>query len=508
MSLATAASWAPTKKGRSKRIEFRVGIHQGDVIIEGGDIFGDGVNVAARLEGFAEPGGICVSGRVQEDAEGKLEITFETAGEQQLKNIARPIRLYRVRLSGAAPSSRPALPLPDKPSIAVLPFQNMSGDPEQDYFADGIVEEIITALSRSKQLFVIARNSTFTYKGRAVDVKQVGRELGVRYVVEGSVRKVGSRVRITAQFIDATTAAHIWAERYDRELTDLFVVQDDITSAVASAVGPALAHAERQRVIRKPPDSLDAWEAYHRGMWHWVQLKVEENTAAKAFFQRAIDLDPNFGGGYCGLASCYLFEGWLYFTLSFPECVRLARPLAQRAIALDDADAMAHLALAWAFCMSGDTTGWRAEAERAVELDPNNAWVMSILACYYVWHGTATDALGLLDKTMRASPHDPMMGWWMSWVIIIKYRARDYEGALKASDRLIRFRPEMPMPYRWRAAALAQLGELDEASKALQQAIAISPTSFYGNVRQRHAYMSPETYLHMLEGLRKAGLPE
>ncbi len=243
-------------------------------------------------------------------------------------------------------------------------------------------------------------------------------------------------------------------------------------------------------------------------MWHWVQAKVEENTAAKASFQRAIDLDPNFGGGYCGLALCYLFEGSLYITLSFPECVRLARPLAQRAIELDDADAMAHFTLAWVFALSGDTSGWRAEAERAVELDPNNAWVKSGLASYHVFHGTATDALRLLDKTMRASPHDPLMGGWMLWIIISKYREHDYEGTLKASDRLIRFRPEMPMPYRWRAAALAQLGELDEASKALQQAIAISPTNFYGVVRQRQPHISPETYLHMLEGLRKAGLPE
>src|SRR5262245_5694130 len=219
-----------------RRIEFRVGINVGDIIIDGNDIFGDGVNVAARLEGIAEPGGICVSGRVQEDAEGKLELAFEDAGEQQLKNIARPVRVYRVRLSGAAPTSRPALPLPDKPSIAVLPFQNMSGDTEQDYFADGIVEDIITALSRFKQLFVIARNSSFTYKGKAVDVKQVGRELGVRYVLEGSVRKATNRVRITGQLVDVASGAHLWADRFDGALDDIFDLQDRLTTSVEGAI--------------------------------------------------------------------------------------------------------------------------------------------------------------------------------------------------------------------------------------------------------------------------------
>src|SRR5262249_21573460 len=223
---------------QDKRIEFRVGIHQGDVILEAGDIFGDGVNVAARLEGVAEPGGICVSGRVQEDAEGKLEITFENAGEQQLKNIDRPVRVYRVRSSGAATGPRPALPLPDKPSIAVLPFQNMSGDPAQEYFADGIVEEITTALSRFRQLFVIARNSSFAYKGHAVDVKQVGRDLGVRFVLEGSVRKAGNRVRITGQLVDALTGAHLWADRFDGGLEDIFELQDSVTASVVGAIAP------------------------------------------------------------------------------------------------------------------------------------------------------------------------------------------------------------------------------------------------------------------------------
>ena len=234
------------------RIEFRVGIHMGDIVVEDGDIFGDGVNIAARLEGLAEPGGICVSARVQEEVAGKLDIAFDDIGEPELKNIARPVRVYRVAARRVAPPSAPpaALPLPDKPSVAVLPFTNMSGDPEQEFFADGIAEDVITALSRYPSLFVIARNSCFTYKGRVVDVKQIGRELGVRYVLEGGLRKAGNRIRVTAQLVEAETGKHVWAERYDRELADIFAVQDEIAEAVTVSVAPAVAHAERQRAVR------------------------------------------------------------------------------------------------------------------------------------------------------------------------------------------------------------------------------------------------------------------
>jgi TolB-like protein len=287
-----------TEVAQDKRIEFRVGIHQGDVIIEGEDIFGDGVNVAARLEGIAEPGGICVSSRVQEDAEGRLEVSFENAGEQQLKNIARPVRVYRVRLSSVAPSSRPALPLPDKPSIAVLPFQNMSGDPEQDYFADGIVEEIITALSRFRQLFVIARNSSFTYKGRSVDVKQVGRELGVRYVLEGSVRKAGNRVRITGQLIDASSGGHLWADRFDGDLEDIFDLQDKITGSVVGAIAPKIEQSEIERAKRKPTGDLVAYDYYLRAIASLYPWTRESNDEALRLFYRAVELDPDFASAY------------------------------------------------------------------------------------------------------------------------------------------------------------------------------------------------------------------
>jgi TolB-like protein len=276
-----------TEVPHDKRIELRVGIHQGDVIIEGDDIFGDGVNVAARLESIAEPGGICVSSRVQEDAEGKLKIAFANAGEQQLKNIARPVRVYRVRLGGATEGQRPALPLPAKPSIAVLPFQNMSGDPEQDYFADGIVEDIITALSHFRQLFVIARNSTFTYKGRAVHVKQVSHELGVRYVLEGSVRKAANRVRITGQLIDATTGVHLWADRFDGALENVFDLQDQMTASIVGAIAPKLEQVEIERARRKPTESLDAYDYYLRGT---ATLEQANSNADKELSNQALRL--------------------------------------------------------------------------------------------------------------------------------------------------------------------------------------------------------------------------
>jgi adenylate cyclase len=274
-----------------RRIEFRIGINMGDIVVEDGDIFGDGVNVAARLEGLAEPGGICVSARVQEDAAGKLDLAFEDLGEQALKNIARPVHVYRVSTAPtAAAVTSSALSLPDKPSIAVLPFDNMSGDPEQEYFADGMVEEIITALSKVRWFFVIARNSTFTYRGRAVDVKQVGRELGVRYVLEGSVRKTGNRLRVTAQLVEAANGNHVWADRYDRELADIFAVQDEITERVVAAIEPELYAAEHVRSQRKPPQSLDAWECVVRALSFMCQGADAEDPEAEALCRRAIAL--------------------------------------------------------------------------------------------------------------------------------------------------------------------------------------------------------------------------
>ncbi len=342
---------------QEKRIEFRVGVNLGDVMIEGRDLYGDGVNIAARLEALAEPGGICISRTVLSHARDKVSFDVEDAGEQTLKNIARPVHVYRIIDPSQRPATRkpevPALALPDKPSVAVLPFTNMSGDPEQE-----------TALSHYPSLFVIARNSSFTYKGRAVDVKQVGRELGVRYVLEGSVRKAGNRIRVTAQLIEAGTSNHVWAERYDRDLADIFAVQDELTEALTTALAPAIADAELRRAMRKPPESLDAWAAYQRGLWHLSKATPDDDATAESFFKQAIDLDPTFAGGYSALALYQLQAAAIYQKLDLPSAQRSAEALARRAVALDGADAESRSSLGWALQARGDKSGHRAWPQR------------------------------------------------------------------------------------------------------------------------------------------------
>jgi len=366
-----------------KRIEFRVGINLGDIIIDGDDIYGDGVNIAARLEGLAEPDGLCVSRKVRDEVRDKLDLAFEDMGEQQVKNITRPVRVFRIvaRSTGQPTASpKPALALPDKPSIAVLPFQNMSGDSEQEYFADGVVDEIITALSHIRWLFVIARNSSFTYKGRAVDVKQVGRELGVRYVLEGSVRKAPNRVRITGQLVDAATGAHLWAGRFDGALEDIFDLQDRVTASVVGAIGPKLEEAEIARAKRKPTESLDAYDHYLRGLESIYQVTRESTDDALRLFYRAIELDPCFAPAYALTTWCYVqrkVNGWI--TNRAHEVAETAR-LARRAMTLgkDDAVACCYAGAGLAYVVHDLDTG-RAFIDRALVLNPNLAvaWLLS-----------------------------------------------------------------------------------------------------------------------------------
>jgi adenylate cyclase len=492
-----------------QRIQFRIGINLGDIIKDGRDIHGDGVNIAARLEALAEPGGICVNRVVRDQVRDKLDFAFEDAGEQRVKNIARPLRVYRIRPGRSAGdtmgAARPPLALPDKPSVAVLPFTNMSGDSEQEFVSDGIAEDVITALSRYPSLFVIARNSSFTYKGRAVDVKQVGRELGVRYVLEGSVRKSGNRIRVTAQLVEAGTGNHVWADRYDRDLADIFAVQDEITEAVTIAIAPAIADAELQRAVRKPPDSLDAWAAYQRGLWHLSEANPDDNTIAQKFFQQAIDLDPTFAGGYSGLALAQLQAAAVYQKLGLLEAQSSAEAVARRAVALDGADAEARSCLGWALQARGELQGALSEIERALGMSPNLAVAHGQRGATLIFAGWPKEGLAAVQTSIRLDPRDPFSAIRLLHIACGLYFSREYEEAIEAAKQLIRSYPDFPMIYRWPAAALGQLGRTAEAKEALDKAVSLAPAAFDMYVRKRVPWFRPEDHAHLVEGLRKAG---
>ncbi len=496
---------------QERRIEFRIGINVGDVMLDRGDIFGDGVNVAARLEGLAEPGGICVSRRVLEDVQGKLDIAFEDAGEQQLKNIVRPVGIYRVRLSGAAATTRPALPLPDKPSIAVLPFQNMSGDPEQEYFADGMVEEIITALSRFKSLFVIARSSSFTYKGQTLDVKQVGRELGVRYLLEGSVRKAVNRVRITGQLIDASTSAHLWAERFEGPLQDIFDLQDQVTESVVSAIAPKLFQAEIERSKRKPTENLDAYDYYLRGFASLRKWTKDEgaNGEALRLFYKAIELDPDFAGAYGGAAGCYIerkANGWMSDRAhEIAEASRVAR----RAVELgkEEASTLSVGGFALAY-IAGEFEAGATYTDQAIMLNPNFATAWHFGGLVKVLLGEPEAAIERLQRAMRLSPLDPIMPIMQQATAMAHFIAGRYDEALSWVKKTIQEQPNRLTAIRLLAASSAFTGRLEQAQNATARLRQLDPAGRVSNLKDVLPLRRPEDLARYEEGLRKAGLPE
>jgi adenylate cyclase len=424
---------------QDKRIELRIGIHVGDILIEEGDIFGDGVNIAARLEGIAQPGGICISDDTYRHVRGKLDANFQDIGEQELKNIARPVRVYQLHLGGGA-MEIPTLTLPDKASIAVLPFQNLSGDPEQEYFADGIVEDIITGLSRIKLLFVIARNSTFTYKGRSVDVKQVGRELGVRYVLEGSVRKAADRVRITGQLIDAATGAHVWAERYDRRLEDIFALQDELTLNVVGAIEPSLREAEIERVKRKRPDNLDAYDLVLRAIPHVYVAMPEEAVKAVPLLEQALALEANYSGALGLLAWCHEI---LFVRAGFKEENRTAALRNARAAVAhgrDDATALALGAFVIGMVEHDRVTAIEA-FERALALSPSSAFALFLGCGVLAWAGEAERAIDWAERALRISPIDRL-----AWLPSTSLPSRIFSaGATRMRQKQL-VAPSKPIP--------------------------------------------------------------
>jgi adenylate cyclase len=439
-----------------------------------------------------------------------LRKALDEHGEGDTYIITVPGRGYRLadpggsQRSGSSQSS-PVQPLPltDKPSIAVLPFANLSADPGQEYFSDGVADDIITALSRYPSLLVIARNSSFSYKNLAVDVKRVGGELGVRYVLEGSVRKADRRIRVTAQLIETDAGAHIWADRYDANITDVFTVQDEITRAVTTAIAPAIADAERQRALRRP--AHDAWNSYQRGLWHMSKATREDNRQAQQSFAKAITLDANFSGGHHGLALAQMQESGLFATLAVAQARVSIADLARRAVAIDEADAEAHACLSWALNFNGDYEGALSEAQRALLISPNLASAHRAMGTTLIFSGEPRAGRAALEVSIRLDPRDPLLAWHLNRIAIAHYLEGDYEGAIDAAQRVIRSYPEFPLIYRWLAAALGQASRTDEARQALDKAIAIGAGTFDMYVRRRVPWHRPEDYEHMLDGLRKAG---
>ena len=481
-----------------RRIEFRIGINVGDIIIDEGDIYGDGVNIAARVETLASPGAICLSENAYQQMKGKLTLDVSDMGEQQLKNIAQPVRVYRVRLDGATATVAPTLP--DKPSIAVLPFANMSGDPEQEYFADGISEDIITGLSKLRWFFVIARNSSFTYKGKAVDVKRVARELGVRYVLEGSVRKGGNRVRITAQLIDAATNNHIWADRYDGELTDVFALQDEITKKVVAAIEPRLLEAEGIRSQNRSPDDLGAWEMVIQANSLFWRLTKTENEAAIALLKRAVERYPDYAPAHSMLAFMILVSGHLGWSVE-----EQAAALAARAAALDDNDPWAHLALGYAAFVRRQTSVATAEFRRAIALNPNFAAAYGYLGWALAFDGQSDQAIAHLEEAIRMSPHDPQNAVFNAGFAAAHYLAGRYAKAVEYSSTALQQRSAFTAGYRIHCASLAQNGQIDEARAVLARLKELQPDVSIAWIKQNVPYQ-PGPMAKFLEGMRKAGL--
>ena len=478
-------------------MQFRIGVHVGDVMVDGENLLGDGVNIAARLEGLAKPGAICVSAVVRDQVGNKLPLAFDDLGDQQVKNIADAIRVYRVQTATPAAQPVAALPLPDKPSIAVLPFQNMSGDPEQEYFADGMVEEIITALSRIRWLFVIARNSSFTYKGQAVDVNQVGRELGVRYVLEGSVRKSGTRVRITAQLIDAETGAHLWADRFDGSLEDVFDLQDQIAISVAGVIEPTLQATEVRRGSRRPTNDLTAYDLYLRA--YEMMLSPARNVPeVLRLLDEAIERDPDFGPALAWAAICHL----VYSTWSEdPESERrkgLQRGRRALQVAGDDPAILANAAFALAG-LGEDIGAMIAIADRALSLNPGFARGWHASGGIRLYAGQLDLAIEHVENSLRLSPR-ARVGWAHYNIGTAHFLSRRFEEAVPKLLLAIQEDPNFPASYSSLAACYAQMGRLDDARAILGRLRAIRP----GIIPSVIPYRNPEHRELYLSGLRLA----
>ena len=492
----------------NRRMEFRIGLNLGDVMIEGDDLLGDAVNIAARLQEVAAPATICISGTVRQQIEGKLDFAVTHLGERALKNIAKPVAAYRVdwRLEDPTASGvlGGALALPDKPSIAVLPFANMSGDAEQEYFADGITEDIITALARFRWFFVIARNSTFTYKGRAVDIKQAGRELGVRYVLEGSVRKAGARIRVTAQLIEAETGSHLWAEKYDRDYADVFAIQDELTESVVAAIEPEILFGEGRRATSKNIENLDAFDCAMRGLWHFYQFGKKDNLEGEPLLRRAIALDPKLARGHMGLARILFGRCHWGWSDNVERDTIESYEAAERAILLDDRDPYSHYILSLASLTMNQHRQALAEAQRCIDLSPNFALGYFALGMARVYMGHFAEAIDPLLRCQRLSPNDPMMFEFLNTMALAHYHMENFEEALHHAQRAARSR-RMIGGLLTIVACLGQLDRAEEAKPVIEEIAGAKIADAAAQWKVTAPYAQQEHRARFLEGLNKAG---
>lgn len=487
-----------------ERMAFRVGVHLGDVLVEGDRIYGDGVNIAARLQALSDPGGVCISGTVYEQVRSRYGDLCEDRGEQRLKNIDRPMRTYQMTVSDQSAPAGAELSVPGfggRHALAVLAFDNLSGDPEQEYFGEGIAEDLITRLSVGGRLPVISRNSSFAYKGRSVDAKQVSRELGVRYLVEGSVRRAGNRVRINAQLIDATTGHHIWAERYDRELDDIFALQDELTQTIGSALGLALGGAEQRRLLSRAPESLDAWDCVRRAMWHLSELTAEGNRRANELCRRALERDPRFAEAKAFLAVTLVWDAFHQWTDEAGAALNESLRVAEEAVALDEGSPTCREALGWACMFNQQVERAAAQFERALAVNPSFTRAYWGLGVALYSRGRADDAVGMIEKAIRLSRHDPILYLFEHNLGVAHLLTGRYEQAAECARRSVALNPRTAAAQRLLGACCGHLGRLDEAKQALAEAQRLVPDFSLAAFREGNQVVAAP----LIEGWTKAG---
>ena len=498
------------------RMRLRIGVHLGDVVVDGERIYGDGINIAARLEGLADAGGICISDMIYKQVRSKLDCGYEDLGEREVKNIPGQVRVYRISVKTDESAVSQAPPGSDEPTaagsgaqpaIAVLPFDNMSGDPDQEYFADGLAEDLITRLSSFRLFSVIARNSSFVYKGRAVDVKRVGRELAARYVIEGSVRKIGDRVRISVQLIDTATSHHVWAHTYDRELRDIFAVQDEIVRAVAGSIFPEVIQSERRRAAHKEPQNLDAWECGMRGWWHVFRPTRDDNTKARSLFEKALELDPRLSTAFSGLSRTHHNDILFQWTDSPARSTSEAVRAAEACIGINDRDHSGYLALGLAYSL---TEGKKAISafRLALELNPNSSAAHFYIGLSHALGCRPDASIAALETAMQLSPQDPQMWSYLWSMALAHFSAERFEETVDWARRSIQRKADWPLTFTTLAAGHAHLGQVDKARAAVQELLQLSPGFSLSSAMPFLSTADPAFVDRYLDGLRKAGLPE